>query len=148
MKVFLKKDVRNVGLAGTIAEVSDGYARNYLIARGLAVEADRNAEAQAKNKQSAEAFKRSVELAGAKELKEKLERIDLRLTASSGADGKLYGSITAAHIAEELQKVSGIELDKRKIELSAPIRAIGEYPLTVRLYPGVTADLKVTVSKE
>ena len=148
MKVFLKADVRNVGLAGTIVEVSDGYARNYLIARGLAVEADRNAEAQAKNKQSAEAFKKSVELAEAKELKEKLEAVKLCFTASSGADGKLYGSITAAHIAEQLKKDAGIELDKRKIELSAPIRALGDYELTVRLYQGVTAKLPVSVTKE
>ena len=148
MKVFLKADVRNVGAAGTIVEVADGYARNFLLARGLAVPADRNAEAQAKNKQSAEAFKKSVELAEANKLKEKLETLHLVFTATSGADGKLYGSITAAHIADELLQKEHIELDKRKIELSSPIRATGDYELIVRLAQGVTAKLKLTVKEE
>ena len=143
MKVFLKADVRNVGAAGTIVEVADGYARNFLLARGLAVPADRNAEAQAKNKQSAEAFKKSVELAEANKLKEKLETLHLVFTATSGADGKLYGSITAALLQKE-----HIELDKRKIELSSPIRATGDYELIVRLAQGVTAKLKLTVKEE
>ena len=102
MKVFLKQDVKNLGKAGTIVNVSDGYARNFLFARGLAVEADKNAQSQAKNKESAEAYRKEQELAAAKELAAKVEAVTVKISASAGADGKLYGSVTASHIADAL----------------------------------------------
>ncbi len=147
MKVFLKEDVRNLGKAGTIVNVSDGYARNFLFARGLAVEADKNAESQAKNKQSAEAFRRAQELAAARELAAKIEAAEVKISATAGADGKLYGSVTAAHIADALKEQKGIEVDKRKIVLDAPIRTFGKCRLDVKLYQGVVAKLSVTVQE-
>lgn len=145
MKVFLKQDVKNLGKAGTIVNVSDGYARNFLFARGLAVEADKNAESQAKNKQSAEAYRREQELAAARALAEKIAAVKVSITASAGSDGKLYGSVTAAHIADALKQQTGIEVDKRKIVLEAPIRTFGHSILDVKLCSGVTAKLTVAV---
>lgn len=147
MKVFLKEDVRNLGKAGTIVNVSDGYARNFLFKRGLAVEADKNAESQAKNKQSAEAFRKEQELSAARELAAKIERVTVKISASAGADGKLYGSVTAAHIADALKEQASLDVDKRKIVLDAPIRTFGALKLDVKLYPGVVAKLSVSVSE-
>lgn len=147
MKVFLKQDVKNLGKAGTIVNVSDGYARNFLFARGLAVEADKNAQSQAKNKESAEAFRREQELAAARALAEQLAKTPVTIQASAGADGKLYGSVTASHIADALKAQAKIELDKRKIVLDAPIRTFGTSILDVKLCAGVTAKLTVKVAE-
>lgn len=147
MKVFLKEDVRNLGKAGTIVNVSDGYARNFLFARGLAVEADKNAESQAKNKQSAEAFRIEQEKKAARALAEQLESAGVKIHATAGADGKLYGSVTAAHIADALKEQAGLAIDKRKIVLDAPIRSFGTTKLDVKLYAGITAKLTVTVEE-
>ncbi|MBQ2731113.1 MAG: 50S ribosomal protein L9 [Clostridia bacterium] len=147
MKVFLKQDVKNLGKAGTIVNVSDGYARNFLFARGLAVEADKNAQSQAKNKESAEAYRKEQELAAAKELAAKVEAVTVKISASAGADGKLYGSVTASHIADALASQAKLSVDKRKIVLDAPIRTFGTSRLDVKLYPGVTAKLTVVVSE-
>ncbi len=145
MKVFLKQDVKNVGKAGTIVNVSDGYARNFLFARGLAVEADKNAQAQAKNKESAEAYRLAQELSAAQELCARVNESKVILHASAGADGKLYGAVTAAHIADALKEQAKIEVDKRKIVLDAPIRTFGVFTPDVKLYAGVVAKLKVEV---
>ncbi|MBR6530798.1 MAG: 50S ribosomal protein L9 [Clostridia bacterium] len=147
MKVFLKQDVKNLGKAGTIVNVSDGYARNFLFARGLAVEADKNAQSQAKNKESAEAYRREQELAAAKELAAKIAGVKVSIKASAGADGKLYGSVTAAHIADALKEQTKIEVDKRKIVLDAPIRTFGTSVLDVKLTSGVVAKLTVSVTE-
>lgn len=147
MKVFLKQDVKNLGKAGTIVNVSDGYARNFLFARGLAVEADKNAQSQAKNKESAEAYRREQELAAARALAEKLSSAIVTIRQSAGADGKLYGSVTAAHISDALKEQTGIEVDKRKIVLSAPIRTFGSSILDVKLCAGVTAKVTVKVTE-
>ena len=147
MKVFLKQYVKNLGKAGTIVNVSDGYARNFLFARGLAVEADKNAQSQAKNKESAEAYRREQELAAARALAEKLSSAIVTIRQSAGADGKLYGSVTAAHISDALKEQTGIEVDKRKIVLSAPIRTFGSSILDVKLCAGVTAKVTVKVTE-
>ncbi len=147
MKVFLKQDVKNLGKAGTIVNVSDGYARNFLFARGFAVEADKNAQSQAKNKESAEAYRREQELAAARELAAKLSSVIVTIRQSAGADGKLYGSVTAAHIADALKEQTKIEVDKRKIVLDAPIRTFGTSILDVKLCAGVTAKVTVKVTE-
>lgn len=147
MKVFLKQDVKNVGKAGTIVNVSDGYARNFLFARGLAVEADKNAQSQAKNKESAEAYRREQELAAARALAEKISAAKVKISASAGADGKLYGSVTTSHIADALKAQTGIEVDKRKIVLEENIRTFGTTVMDVKLCPGVTAKLTVAVTE-
>lgn len=136
MKVILLKDVKGSGKAGAVVEVSDGFARNFLIPKGLAKSADASSLNDLKNKEAARLHKIEVDKAEARELATKLEGILVKLEATGGADGRLYGSITSQHIADALKAQSGIELDKRKIVLPDPIRAYGKFEIPVRLYAG------------
>lgn len=134
MKVILLKDVKGSGKAGAVVDVSDGFARNFLIPRGLAKIADAGALSDLKNKESARLHKIEVDKAEARELAAKLEGIIVKINIGSGADGRLYGSITSQHIADELKKASGIDIDKRKVVLDNPIKAYGKYEIPVKLY--------------
>lgn len=134
MKVILLKDVKGSGKAGAVVEVSDGFARNFLIPKGLAKTADAAALNDLKNKEAARLHKIEVDKAEARELAAKLEGILVKIEAASGADGRLYGSITSQHVADALKAASGIDLDKRKIVLADPIKAYGKYELPVKLY--------------
>ena len=145
MKVVLLADVKGQGKKNDIIEVSDGYARNFLLPRKLAVIADNKILNEIKGKEAAAKHKIEVETAEAKELASKLDTILVKIPASSGADGRLYGSITTKEIAERLQKDYGITIDKRKIQLSDPIRAYGKYDLTVKLYAEITGNIHVLV---
>ena len=145
MKVVLLADVKGQGKKNDIIEVSDGYARNFLLPRKLAVIADNKILNEIKGKEDAARHKIEVETAEAKALASKLDTILVKITASSGADGRLYGSITAKDIAEHLAKDHGITVDKRKIQLSDPIRAYGKFDLDVKLYTDVTAKVHVLV---
>lgn len=134
MKVILLKDVKGTGKAGEIKEVSDGFARNFLIPKGAAKAADAGALNDLKNKEAARLHKIEVDKAEARELAAKLQTVLVKIDASHGADGRLYGSITSQHVADELKKVSGIDVDKRKIVLDNPIKAYGKYEIPVKLY--------------
>lgn len=146
MKVVLKADVKGQGKKGQIINVSDGYARNFLFPKGLAAPADAKAENELKNQISSNAYKAKVELENAQEMKKKLEEISVTAKATAGADGKIYGSITNAHISELLQKDFGIKLDKRKISLPA-IKNFGTFHADIKLSSGVSATLKVIVEE-
>lgn len=146
MKIYLKQDVKGQGKKGQIVEVSDGYARNFLLPKGLGAIADARLENEVKNSESSKAYRAQQELEAAKALAKKLEGICVKITADAGADGRLYGSITNAHVAECLQKQEGIALDKRKIVLADPIKACGDFECEVKLYPSVVGKLKVRVS--
>lgn len=145
MKVVLIKDVKGQGKKNDVIEVSDGYGRNYLIPRKLAVEADNTILNQIKGQEAAKAHRIEVETANAKETAERLDTILVKIPASSGADGRLYGSITSKDIAERLEKEYGITVDKRKIQLDDPIRAYGKYDLDVKLYADIVGKLHVLV---
>ena len=145
MKVVLLADVKGQGKKNDIINVSDGYARNFLLPRKLAVEADAKVLNEIKGREDSRKHKIEVETAEAKALAAKLDTILIKITASSGADGRLYGSITAKDIAEQLAKDHGITVDKRKIQLSDPIRAYGKYDLDVKLYTDVTGKVHVLV---
>ncbi len=134
MKVILLKDVKGTGKKGAVVDVSDGFARNFLIPKGAAKAADAGALNDLKNKEAARLHKIEVDKAEARELAAKLESILIKIDASHGADGRLYGSITSQHVADELKSAAGIELDKRKIELDNPIKAYGKYEIPVKLY--------------
>ena len=134
MKVILLKDVKGSGKAGAVVEGSDGFARNFLIPKGLAKTADAASLNDLKNKEAARLHKIEVDKAEARELAAKLEGILVKIEAASGADGRLYGSITSQHVADALKAASGIDLDKRKIVLADPIKAYGKYELPVKLY--------------
>lgn len=147
MKVIFLKDVKGKGKKGEMKNVADGYAHNFLLKQGLAVEASnanmKTLEAQ-KNKEQVLA---AEELQQAKELKETLEKLTVELTAKSGEGGRLFGSITTKQIADELQKKHGIKIDKRKMELEDGIRSLGHTKLPVKLHHEVTATLTVHVKE-
>ncbi|MEH7436089.1 50S ribosomal protein L9 [Neobacillus drentensis] len=147
MRVIFLKDVKGKGKKGEVKNVADGYAHNFLIKQGLAVEANNanisSLDAQ-KKKQEKEA---AEELAEAKKLKEVLDKITVELTAKAGEGGRLFGSITTKQIAEELQKKHGIKIDKRKMELADAIRTLGHTKVPVKLYHEVTATLTVSVKE-
>ena len=145
MKVVLLADVKGQGKKNDVINVSDGYARNFLLPRKLAVEADAKVLNEIKGREDSIKHKIEVETAEAKAVAAKMDTILVKITASSGADGRLYGSITAKDIAEHLAKDHGITVDKRKIQLSDPIRAYGKFDLDVKLYTDVTAKVHVLV---
>jgi large subunit ribosomal protein L9 len=145
MKVVLLADVKGQGKKNDVINVSDGYARNFLLPRKLAVEADAKVLNEIKGREDSIKHKIEVETAEAKAVAAKMDTILVKITASSGADGRLYGSITAKDIAEHLAKEHGITVDKRKIQLSEPIRAYGKFDLDVKLYTDVTAKVHVLV---
>lgn len=146
MKVVLKQDVRGQGKKGQIIQVSDGYARNFLFPKGLAAPADAKAENELKNQIASQEYKAKVDLQNAKEMKEKLEKLEIHAKASAGTDGKIYGSITNAHVSELLEAQHGIKLDKRKIAINA-IKNFGVFHAEIKLSSGISAQLKVIVEE-
>ena len=148
MKVVLLADVKGQGKKNDIINVSDGYARNFLLPRKLAVEADAKVMNEIKGREASIKHKIEVETAEAKALAAKLDTILVKITATSGADGRLYGSITAKDVADHLQKDYAITVDKRKIQLSDPIRAYGKYDLDVKLYTDVASKIHVVVTEK
>ena len=144
MQVILNKDVKGTGKAGDIVNVSDGFARNMLFPKGLATEATtanvRNLEKQKAN----EAAKKAEEKAAAQELAKKLEEAKVTIKTKSGEGGRLFGSITSKDIAEAAKK-QGYDIDKKKIQLSSPIKSIGRFDIKVKLYPEVVGTLTVEV---
>ncbi|MCL1792702.1 MAG: 50S ribosomal protein L9 [Oscillospiraceae bacterium] len=146
MKVLLKEDVRGQGKKGEIINVSDGYARNFLFPRKLAVIADAKAENEVRTKKEAEIHKIEYEKQKAVEQSEKLSAITLKINSTAAPDGKLYGSVTAATIAEELKSKENLDIDKRKINLEEHIKSFGTYTVEVKIYPEVTANLTVVVT--
>lgn len=147
MKVVLLADVKGQGKKNDIINVSDGYARNFLFPKKLAVEADAKILNEIKCQAASKAHKIEVEINEAKALAAKLDSLLIKITASSGADDRLYGSITAKDIAEKLQSDYSITIDKRKIQLGDPIRAYGQYDIDVKLYSEITGKLHVLVCK-
>ncbi len=146
MKVVLKADVKGQGKKGEIVNVSDGYARNFLFPKGLAATADAKAENELKNQISSKEYKTKVDLENAKAMKERLEKIEIHAKASAGTDGKIYGSVTNAHISELLAAQHKIEIDKRKISI-ATIKNFGTFTADIKLSSGVSATLKVIVEE-
>lgn len=146
MKVILTADVKGQGKKDQLVEVSDGYARNFLLPRKLAIPADNKAINEMKNKEASRQHKIDVERAAAKETAEKLTGILLKFKIGAGADGHLYGSVTAKEIAEKLEKEYGVVVDKRKIAVPAPIKAYGSYDLDVRLYTDVSGKIHLIVT--
>jgi large subunit ribosomal protein L9 len=148
MKVILKQDVKTLGKKDSIVNVSDGYARNYLIPKGLAVEATASALNEAKAKQDAAKHRMENALSDAKALAEKLSRITVNVRSKAGTSGKLFGSITAKDIAERLKEEHGFNIDKKMFNLPEPIKSLGETIVEVKLHQGVAAKLTVKVENE
>ena len=147
MKVLLLADVKGQGKKDQIVEVSDGYARNFLFPKKLALPADAKVMSEAKSKEEAKQFRLKEEKAAAKALADKISALTVKVTASSGADGRLYGSVTSKDIADQLAAQHQIEIDKRKLVLSENIKAYGTYQIDVKVYPEITAKLTVVVKE-
>ena len=147
MKVLLLADVKGQGKKDQIVEVSDGYARNFLFPKKLAVIADAKVLSETKSKEEARQYRLKEEKAAAKALAEKLGTLTVNITASSGGDGRLYGSITTKEISEKLMQQHKVDLDKRKMSLKENIKSYGTYEIDVKVYPEVSAKLKVVVSE-
>ena len=150
MKVIFLQDVKGKGKKGEVKNVADGYANNFLLKNGLAEEANKSNVSALKGQQMAEDKKSAEELQEAENLKDLLEKEDtvIELTAKSGEDCRLFGSITSKQIATELKKQYKVKLDKRKIDLKNPIRALGLTGTSVRIHPDVTAILTVNIIEE
>ena len=146
MKVILKQDVKGHGKKGELVTVSDGYARNFLFPRGLASEADAQAMNELKNKEEAARFHEEQEKKAAKETAQAVDGKVLKLTAKAGQGGRLFGSVTAKEVAEELAAQFGVKLDKRKIQM-ADIKAFGTYEAEIKLGYGFTAKVSVMVTE-
>ena len=147
MEVILKSDVKGLGKKSEKVNVSDGYARNFLFPRGLAAEANAQTLSEMKNKQSSEQFRADEELKAAKESAEKINNHTVVLKAKGGANGKLFGSVTAKEIAVIVSNQYNVKVDKRKISVD-DIKAFGTYNAQVRLHPKGTAAFKVQVVEE
>lgn len=145
MKVILNKDIKGIGKKLQMVEVSEGYARNYLLPRKLASLADNKSINEAKAKNDAASFKKQTEIKEAKELKEKIEKGYIKFKHKIGNNGKLFGSITEKDIAEEIEKVYNVKVDKKKITLKTVIKELGSYTADVKLYEGITAQVKISV---
>ena len=146
MKIILVQDVKALGKKGDVMEVSDGYGRNYLLPRGVAIEATAGALKERNQKQERQDNKKQHELRQAKNLGEKLAALNLTIRTRAGEGGKLFGSVTTKEISEHLQKAGGIVLDKRKIELKEPIKTVGDHTVTIKLHPDlVPAQISIRV---
>ena len=148
MKVILLQDVKGSGKAGDVVKVSDGYARNLLIPKGFAIEAnDKNMKALKKKKAEEEA-QYQADKAAALEVKAQIEAKEFGIKTKGGENGKLFGSITSADIAEAVKEQSGADIDKKKIQLDSPIKQVGDFEVPVKLFHEVSAVLKVKTVAE
>lgn len=145
MKVILRDDVEGVGKRGDICDVADGYARNYLIPKGLAMRATPGAAAQAAAMRRARDVKDAAARAAATEIATKLVPTRITIAVRAGAEGKLFGSVTANDIVEAVAEQTGIELDRRQLQLGEPIRSIGEHSVSARLHPEVQFPITLDV---
>ncbi len=145
MKVLLKADVKGQGKAGTIINVSDGYAKNFLLPKGLAVEATATNLNEVKIKNEVEKHKLEVEKQQARALAEKLKTTNVVIMAKCGEHGKLFGSITAKEIADALKEQFNLDVDKKKIVLNDHIKETGEYKVPVKLFSEINTILNITV---
>ncbi|MCR4589356.1 MAG: 50S ribosomal protein L9 [Lachnospiraceae bacterium] len=148
MKVILLQDVKSQGKKGDIINVSDGYARNFLLTKGLGVEATQKNLNDVKLKKANEEKVAAEELQKAKDTAEKLKSVEVTVHIKAGADGKTFGSVSSKEIAEAVKDQKGMELDKKKIVLKEPIKALGDHSITVKLHPEVQGEFTLHVVQE
>lgn len=144
MKVILKADVKSLGKKGDLVNTSDGYARNFLFPKGLAIEANAQAMNEFNNKETAKKFHKAEEIKAANELKDRIEGKTFKVAAKAGANGKLFGSVTAKDVSAAIKEEMGENIDKRKISMQ-DIKAFGTTQIEVKVYQGITAKVFVKV---
>ena len=145
MKVLLLADVKGQGKKDQIIDVSDGYAKNFLFPRKLAVVADTSAVNEAQSREASKQYKLDTQREEAEKLAKEINGKTITIVAQGGNDGRLYGSVTAKDIAEEYKKQLKVDIDKRKLQLDEPIRAFGVYSVEAKIYNGISATIKVAV---
>lgn len=148
MKVVLLQDVKDLGKKGELVNASDGYARNFLFPRKLAVEATAGKLKEIEDKKSSERNRKEMELKAAKELADKLNKVEISFKTKAGENGKLFGSITGKDIADAIKSQHKLEVDKKKIVLHDAIKALGTYQVEIKVYPEVSAKVSVKVIEE
>lgn len=145
MKVILLDNIKGVGKKDEIINASDGYARNYLLPKKLAVEANAENMAKLNNKKEAANYRKDVEKQNAEELAKKLKGIMLKIKVKAGENGKIFGGVTSKEISDNLKYQYNFDIDKKKIELKETIKTLGEFNVSIKLFEGVIANLKVEV---
>lgn len=145
MKVILKENVEGLGLIGDVVTVKPGYARNYLVPKGLALQADKGTLKELEHQKRQLEFKRQKAAADAEALKARIESLSFAFVERAGEEGKLFGSVTNMDIEAKLQS-AGVEIDRRKIQLAEPIKTLGEHNVSIKLDAGVVAEITVTVA--
>ncbi len=148
MKVILKADIKGVGKKDEVINASDGYARNFLFPKNLAVEANSENMSKLKAKQDSNAFKKSQEKEEAEKIADKLSKILLKMRVKAGENGKIFGGVSSKDIAENLDKQYKIKIDKKKIDLKETIKTLGVFNIEIKLYEGVVGKLKIDVISE
>lgn len=146
MKVIFLQDVKGQGKQGEIKEVSDGYARNYLIPKGWAVEATKTRMKEIQEQQEKQRKTQEREKAEAVKMQQKLSGQSVTIKARTGSGDKLFGAVTAKEIAETIEKQFKVSIDRKKIELAEPIKHVGEYQVKIKIYPSVQTEMKVVVT--
>ncbi|WP_433054085.1 50S ribosomal protein L9 [Dactylosporangium sp. CS-033363] len=149
MKIILTQEVSGLGSPGDIAEVKDGYGRNYLLPQGYAILWSKGAEKQIVTIKRARGAREIRDLGHANEVKAQLEGLKVQMAVRAGREGRLYGSVTPAEVVEAVQKAGGPELDRRRLELPGHVKSVGDYKVQIKLHPEVAATftLKVTAAK-
>ena len=147
MEVILKEDVAKLGSRGDVVKVAEGYGRNYLLPRKLAIVADEGNKAVIVQMKSAAVRRSAKEKTQAEELAKQFENVSVAFTRKSGENDQLFGSVTSGDIAEGLDK-KGLNIDRRKIQLHEPLKTVGEFTIPIKLHKDVTAHLKVVIEKE
>lgn len=147
MRIVLRQDVDNVGKKGDLVDVADGYARNYLVPRGLAITATKGAVTQAESMRRAREVREARELETVEAVAGRLRGQSVRVSARAGEGGKLFGSVTASDIADAVQAQLALDLDRRKLELPEPIKELGSHEVSLHLHEGVEATFTVVVAE-
>lgn len=148
MKVILKADIKGVGKKDQVINASDGYARNFLFPKNLAVEANNSNMIKLQAKNDSNQFKKDQEREAAKEIAKQIEKIILKIQVKAGENGKIFGGVSSKEIAENLEKQYGIKVDKKKISLKETIKTLGTQTIEIKLFEGVTGKLRVSVIEE
>ncbi|MBA1334700.1 MAG: LSU ribosomal protein L9p [Firmicutes bacterium] len=148
MEVILVKDVKGQGKKGDVVKVSDGYARNFLLPKGYAIEATEGSKRKLTEEKAQIQKRQQQEKDKANKLADKISNLEVNLKVKAGDNGKLFGSVTGKDIAEALKKQHGIEVDKKRIVLDEPIKNTGEFAIEIKVYPEVSAELKVVIKEE
>ena len=148
MKIILQREVEKLGVPGDVVDVADGYARNFLIPRKLAIPATKGGVKHAEGLKQAHEARVQKSVQEARAVADKLGAIKVRISGRAGEDGRLFGSVTPAKVAEEIEKAAGVAIDRRHLDLAEPIRSVGTHEVVIHLHPEVAATITIDVVRE